>query len=149
MRLVQLLTFLSPCLRFNLQPDGAGGLEGLATLVEFTGATTPPLGHAPILAATMVSWASSTWLQYLLQALTQCACLPACWHTGACSCPARCAAAFSQLAEPVVAAAVCVRLRILRACCVCAGKEQGLLQWWQVAAGQLLHHTGGARSRWE
>jgi hypothetical protein len=61
-----------------LQPDGAGGLEGLATLVEFTGATTPPLGHAPILAATKVSWASSTWLQYLLQALTQCACLPDC-----------------------------------------------------------------------
>jgi hypothetical protein len=45
-----------------LQPDGAGGLEGLASLVEFTGATTPPLGHAPIRAATKVSWVSSTWL---------------------------------------------------------------------------------------
>ncbi len=42
------------------QPDGAGGLRGLANLVEFTGATTPRAGAAPLNAAKKVSLQHST-----------------------------------------------------------------------------------------
>lgn len=42
------------------QPDGAGSLKGLANLVEFTGATTPRAGAAPLNAAKKVSLQHST-----------------------------------------------------------------------------------------
>ena len=40
---------------YCLQPQGAGALVGLATLIEWSGATTPPSGSAPIQATTAVS----------------------------------------------------------------------------------------------